>query len=135
VISKTYGKAIPITKVSSIFPFKINYFGIYQKLLILLSSLNTKDVHIIISTNKVTLPTNISNNVPVMLYLQFPPTLMTTPEYVSNKYNKSLFWRVYFKLYQTFSTMLIKKALLKSKMLLTNSQFTRDAIIKSFLPI
>ena len=49
-ISKTSGKTIPVTKVYSLFPFKINYLGIYQKILTQLTSLKTKDVEIVIST-------------------------------------------------------------------------------------
>ena len=41
-ISKTSGKTIPVTKVYSLFPFKINYLGIYQKILTQLTSLKTR---------------------------------------------------------------------------------------------
>ena len=37
-ISKSFGKTISVKKIYSLFPFKINYLGIYQKILTPLSS-------------------------------------------------------------------------------------------------
>ena len=113
-ISKTSGKTIPVTKVYSLFPFKINYLGIYQKILTQLTSLKTKDVEIVISTNGVTLPVNIPCTIPIILYLHFPPSLITTQKYENLKYNKSLFWSAYYKPYKSLSNILIKKAFSKS---------------------
>ncbi len=33
LISKTYGKELPVKNIRFISPFKMNYFGIYQRLL------------------------------------------------------------------------------------------------------
>jgi alpha-1,2-mannosyltransferase len=131
-ISKISGKTIPVTKVYSLFPFKINYLGIYQKILTQLTSLKTKDVEIVICTNGVTLPTNIPCNIPVILYLHFPPSLITTQKYENLKYNKSLFWSIYYKPYKALSSILIKKAFSKSDLILVNSQFTKDAVKEIF---
>jgi alpha-1,2-mannosyltransferase len=131
-ISKTSGKTIPVTKVYSLFPFKINYLGIYQKILTQLTSLKTKDVEIVISTNGVTLPINIPCTIPIILYLHFPPSLITTQKYENLKYNKSLFWSAYYKPYKALSNILIKKAFSKSDMILVNSQFTKDAVKEIF---
>src|SRR3954468_14820664 len=131
-ISKSYGKAISVKKIYSLFPFKINYLGIYQKILTPLSSLNSKDVEIVISTNGVTLPNNIPSNIPVILYLHFPPNLINTQNYENLKYNKNLFWSAYFKPYKSISKILIKKAFSKSNMIIVNSHFTKDAVKKVF---
>jgi alpha-1,2-mannosyltransferase len=131
-ISKIHGKTIPVTKVYSLFPFKINYLGIYQKILTQLSSLKTKDVNLVICTNGVTLPANIPCNIPIILYLHFPPSLITTQKYENLKYNKSLFWSIYYKPYKALSKILIKKAFSKSDMILVNSQFTKDAVKEIF---
>ena len=50
LITKTYGKELPVKKIRSIIPFKINVFGIYQRLLTVLSSLNLNHSDIINDT-------------------------------------------------------------------------------------
>ncbi len=42
-IAKSYGKKIRISRAKSLLPFKLNYFGVYQRLLTLLSSINFKN--------------------------------------------------------------------------------------------
>src|SRR5688500_9165562 len=62
-IESIYGKRIPITSVRSLFPFKINYFGVYQRLLSYLSSsLSLKNLDIIINTNGTAMPYKIAHN-------------------------------------------------------------------------
>ena len=56
LISKTYGKIPPIKKVKYISPFSMNYFGIYQRLLTTISSLNLEPSDIVINTNGNSLP-------------------------------------------------------------------------------
>jgi alpha-1,2-mannosyltransferase len=131
-ISKSYGKAISVKKIHSLFPFKINYLGIYQKILTPLYSINSKDVDIVISTNGVTLPNNIPSNIPVVLYLHFPPNLINTQNYRNLKYDKNLFWNAYFKPYKYISKILMKKAFARSNMIMVNSHFTKDAVKKVF---
>jgi alpha-1,2-mannosyltransferase len=132
-IAKSYGKRIAIRNVNSLLPFKLNYFGIYQRLLTTISSLSVKDSDIIINTNGTTFPYKISSdNIPCILYIHFPTLLLTSAYYNNNKYQKSLFWKMYFKPYQVMANILTKKALATSRIILTNSRFTRDAVREAY---
>lgn len=64
-ILKTYGKLMPVKNIKSLFPFKLNYFGIYQKILTAFSSMKVEDVDLIINTNGGILPRGIPNNIPL----------------------------------------------------------------------
>ena len=131
-IAKIYGNKISISKVKSLFPFKINCFGIYQRLLPSISSLDLKDSDIVINTNGNTLPFGVPNDMPCMLYIQFPTLLMNSKGYNNNKYQKSFFWKAYFKPYHVMSNALTKKALKRSNVVLTNSRFIKDAVRKVY---
>ncbi|HET7644749.1 MAG TPA: glycosyltransferase [Nitrososphaeraceae archaeon] len=132
LITKTYGKELPVKKIRSIIPFKMNVFGIYQRLLTVLSSLNLNHSDIIIDTNGTNLPLNISQNILYIAYIHFPAILQTSDGYNNNKYNKSLFWKSYFKPYQVMAHLLTKQALKRADIVLTNSLFTKKAIQKVF---
>jgi glycosyltransferase involved in cell wall biosynthesis len=132
LITKTYGKELPVKKIRSIIPFKMNVFGIYQRLLTVLSSLNLNHSDIIIDTNGTNLPLNISQNILYIVYIHFPAILQTSAGYNNNKYNKSLYWKSYFKPYQVMAHLLTKKALKRADIVLTNSSFTKKAIQKVF---
>jgi alpha-1,2-mannosyltransferase len=132
LISKTYGKRPPIKNVKYISPFGMNYFGIYQRLLTTISSLNLEPSDIVINTNGNSLPFNLPHNILSILYIHFPAFLLTSPEYTNNKYKKSLFWKAYFKPYQIMSHLLTKRALKRSNIIFTNSKFTRNAIKKVY---
>jgi len=131
-ISKTYEKELPIKKIRSLFPFKMNSFGIYQRLLTGISSLNLDPSDIVINTNGTNLPINIPQNILCILYIHFPTILQTSSNYDNNKYNKSLFWKAYFKPYQIMTHILTKKALKRADIVLTNSIFTKNAIKKVY---
>jgi hypothetical protein len=101
-LTRSYGKKIHIARTKSLLPFKLNYFGVYQRLLTLLSSIDFRDSDVIINTHGDALPYRISGDVPYLLYLHFPTFLMNTASgYGSNKYRKSFFWRAYFKPYNS----------------------------------
>ena len=63
-ITKSYGKKIHIARIRSLLPFKLNYFGVYQRLLTMLSSIDFKDYDVVINTHGDALPYRISGNVP-----------------------------------------------------------------------
>jgi alpha-1,2-mannosyltransferase len=136
-ISRAYGKRMRIGRVKSLLPFKLNYFGIYQRLLTMLSSLDLKDSDVVINTHGDALPYSISGATPYLLYLHFPTFLMssTTPRYASNKYRKSLFWRAYFKPYSLITRSLAMRAMTSSSLILTNSEFSRKAIREAFADV
>lgn len=132
-IAKSYGKKLHIARIKSLLPFKLNYFGVYQRLLTLFSSIDFKDTDVVINTHGDALPYRISGNVPYLLYLHFPTFLMgSKASYASNKYKESLFWRAYFKPYGLISQYLSMRALTKSSIVLTNSAFSRRAISEAF---
>lgn len=131
-ITKAYGKKIPINSIRSLFPFKINYFGIYQKLLTPILPIHFKDSDIVINTNGNTLPYGIPNDMPCILYIHFPTLLVNSVGYSNIKYQNSLFWKTYFKPYRIMSNALTKKALERSNVILTNSRFSKDAVKKVY---
>jgi glycosyltransferase involved in cell wall biosynthesis len=135
-IAKSYGKKIHIARIKSLLPFKLNYFGVYQRVLTLLSSIDFKDSDVVINTHGDALPYRISGRVPYLLYLHFPTFLMgSTASYASNKYKKSFFWRAYFKPYSLISQSLAMRAVTRSSVILTNSAFSRKAIKEAFADV
>ena len=131
-ISKIYGKELPVKNIRFISPFKMNYFGIYQRLLTAMSSLDLKPSDIVINTNGNNLPFNIPQNILCILYIHFPALLQTSFGYENNKYKKSFFWKAYFKPYQIMSHLFTKKALKRANIVLTNSIFSKNAIQKIY---
>jgi glycosyltransferase involved in cell wall biosynthesis len=135
-ISKSYGKKIHAARIKSLLPFKLNYFGVYQRLLTMLSSIDFKDSDVVINTHGDALPYRISGNVPYLLYLHFPTFLMNSAGgYGSNKYRKSFFWRAYFKPYSMITHSLAMRATTRSNLILTNSKFSREAIREAFADV
>jgi glycosyltransferase involved in cell wall biosynthesis len=132
-IAKSYGKKIHIAQTKSLLPFKLNYFGVYQRLLTMLSSIDFKGSDVVINTHGNALPYRIPGNVAYLLYLYFPTFLMnSTGGYGSNKYRKSLFWRAYFKPYSIITRSLAMRATKRSDLILTISKFSREAIREAF---
>jgi alpha-1,2-mannosyltransferase len=132
LIAKKYGSIPPIKKIKFISPFSLNYFGIYQRLLTAIPSLNLQPSDIVINTNGNSLPFNLPPNNLCILYIHFPAFLQTSPEYNNNKYSQTLFWKAYFKPYQIVTHLLTKRALKRSNVIFTNSKFTRNAIKKVY---
>ena len=132
-ISRAYGKKIHIGRVKSLLPFKLNYFGIYQRLLTMLSSVDLRNTDVVINTHGDALPYKISGATPYLLYLHFPTFLMSSKaRYASNKYRKSFFWRAYFKPYSLITQSLAMRAMTRSSLILTNSAFSSKAIRGAF---
>ena len=135
-ISRAYGKKIHIGSIKSLLPFKLNYFGVYQRLLTMLSSIDLKNSEVVINTHGDALPYRISGATPYLLYLHFPTFLMSsTASYASNKYRKSLFWKAYFKPYTLITQFLAMRAMTRSSVILTNSAFSREAIREAFADV
>jgi len=99
----------------------------------MLSSIDLKDSEVVINTHGDALPYRISGTTPYLLYLHFPTFLMSsTARYASNKYRRSYFWRAYFKPYSLITESLARRAMTRSTMILTNSEFSRKAIREAF---
>src|SRR5215212_3001366 len=107
-IAKAYGKRLVIRKIKHLFPLKIKYFGIYQRLLTIIPSLSLHNSDIVINTNGNILPYRFPNNIPYILYLYFPILRSASADYYNNKYQKSLFWKTYFRPYQIMANALTK---------------------------
>src|ERR687893_2613390 len=132
-LTRSYGKKIHIAQTKSLLPFKLNYFGVYQRLLTMLSSIDFKGSDVVINTHGNALPYRIPENVAYLLYLYFPTFLMnSTGGYGSNKYRKSFFWRAYFKPYSMITHYLATRATRRSNLILTISEFSREAIKGAF---
>jgi alpha-1,2-mannosyltransferase len=131
-IAKAYGKRVHVDRTVSLLPFKMSYFGIYQRLLTLLSSRGIKDSDVIINTHGDALPYAGISGTPYIVYLHFPTFLMNSAGYVNGKYQRSLFWKAYFKPYQAMARHFANKAMSRSNLILTNSEFSREAIRKAF---
>jgi glycosyltransferase involved in cell wall biosynthesis len=99
----------------------------------MLSSIDLNDSEVVINTHGDALPYRISGATPYLLYLHFPTFLMSsTGRYASNKYRKSFFWRAYFKPYSLITQSLAMRAITRSSLILTNSEFSRKAIREAF---
>ena len=87
------------------------------------------NAHIIINTNGDSLPLKIPHSAICMLYVHFPISLLSSQ---NNKYNRSKLWNTYFKPYQSMASTFTKKALTRSNIVIANSLFTREALIKAY---
>jgi len=102
-----------------IMPFKVRAFGIYMRLLTFLKLSRRWDL--IINTHGDVLP--ISSDI---IYMHYPTFALLEEAPINVKYSKSLFWRLYFTPYEKIQERLAKR--LKCRVLLTNSEYSADAI-------
>ena len=121
----TYNKSVNVGEIKSVFPIGIGSFGIYQRMLTLLPAAMTK-VDLLINTHGDLLPYSHTNKCPLITYCHFPSIALSMSEYAS-RYQKSLFWRVYFAPYQKITKYLGRPSLVKGT-ILTNSKFSKNAI-------
>jgi alpha-1,2-mannosyltransferase len=130
MISRIYGRMPPLKNIRCLLPFKVNYFGIYQRLLMSVPKPSYfGDAHVIINTNGDSLPYKIPHSTICMLYVHFPISLLSSQ---NNKYYRSQLWKAYFKPYQTMASTLTKRALTRSNIVIANSLFTRKALVKAY---
>jgi len=104
-----------------ILPFKVKSFGIYMRLLTFLKLLDRSRWDLIVNTHGDVLP--ISSHV---IYMHYPTFALLKEAPINIKYYKSLFWRLYFTPYERIQQKLARR--LKCKVLLTNSEYSADAI-------
>ena len=108
----------------SLFPFKISCFGIYQRLLTYISLLDLKDPSLLPQMETISLCNSKSYSLHTIQYIHFPTLLINSEHYNNSKYQKSLFWKGYFRPYQIVSNVLTKNALERSNVVLPNSRFS-----------
>lgn len=119
-IKKIIGKTIRPDFEAPVLPFKVKAFGIYMRLMTLLKLLG-KRYDLTVNTHGDVLPLESD-----IIYMHYPTFALIRETPVNIKYSKSLFWRVYFLPYEKIQSLLVKK--LKWKVLLTNSEFSKEAI-------
>ena len=130
MIARVYGRTPLLKNIRCLLPFKFNYFGIYQRLLMAASKPSYfDDADVIINTNGDSLPYKIPHRTICMLYVHFPISLLSSQ---NNKYNRSQLWNTYFKPYQAIASALTKRALTRSNIVIANSLFTREALIRAY---
>lgn len=132
-VARAYGKHVPARNSRYLIPFELGCFGLYQRFLTCISCLALRGVDLVINTNGIVLPLRIPKNVPSIIYVHFPSALLHVPSYLHHdKYQKSLFWKMYFKPYRILANILTRRALSKSDMVIVNSYFTKEAITRIY---
>ena len=129
-LAKIYGKKIHIGKIKSLIPFKMNYFSLYQRLLMVIPRLGLKNSDIVINTHGSVIPSMIPNSISCISYLHFPISVLNSSrfDHGNKKYQKSVLWNTYFKPYAAIANQLTKRALFRSNIILVNSKFTKDVL-------
>jgi alpha-1,2-mannosyltransferase len=128
-MAERYGKTLRLKNIRYLIPCKLNYLGVYQRLLSAIPiPSNLKDVDIVVSTTGDTLPYNVPHDVICVQYIHFPVLLGN----MNYKYNQSKLWRTYFKPYQVIGRALSKRAIARSNIVLANSFFTKDALARLY---
>lgn len=123
-IMKIIGQVTKPDEEISVLPFKIRVFGIYMKFLPFLKLMRLKDKYdIIINTHGDILPVGSD-----IIYMHFPMFTIIKEMPINIKYSRSFFWRLYFYPYEKIQSYLVRK--MKWKVLLTNSEFSKEAIKK-----
>lgn len=123
-VKKIVGTMVNPDKELYLLSFRVKAFGIYMRLLTtLLLALKRGEYDLVINTHGDALP--ISSDI---LYMHFPTFALLREPPVNVKYSRSLFWRLYFYPYERIQGHLVKK--MRWKVLLTNSEFSKEAIKK-----
>ena len=113
-------------RVKNLLPFKLRVFGIYYRPL----------TSVYLSSGKYDLTINTHGDLTLVpadiIYLHFPLTAYTELKYLKPyfKYYKSLFWRIYFEPYRQLQEKLARRVFRNSRVILTNSRFSRAFIRK-----
>jgi glycosyltransferase involved in cell wall biosynthesis len=129
-IKKGFGKEVYADKVYNLFPVKLKFFGIYQRLLTIIPAIRLK-VDFLINTHGDVIPYFMpKRNIPSLYYCYFPVVALIKKEYPS-KYQKG-FWRIYFEPYRMAINYLMKKAMRTATKVITLSEFSKKAIKEIF---
>jgi len=122
-VERSIGKVVRPDHEISLLPLCVRAFGVYMRLLTSLKLAKSRgDYDLVINTHGDVLPVTSD-----ILYMHYP-TFALIKETPVNKYSKSLFWRLYFTPYEKIQSQLVKKR--RWKILLTNSEFSKEAIRK-----
>lgn len=129
-LKDSFGKKLNIVKVHCLLPFQFNYFSIYQKLFTNLYVFLIRDVDVIINTTGDVRNYFAKKKVPNFLYMHFPQSPLSVKEYPS-KYGASFFWKFYLLPYR-FAVKVLMNRTIENTTILTNSNYSKNAIKKVF---
>jgi len=127
-VDNIFGEIEKPDKELSLVKFKVRSFGIYlRQLSFLLAAKLRKECDLIINTHGDVIP--IATDIvyvhyPTFALLEEEPNLIAA----NIKYSKSLFWKMYFAPYKLLASVNAYLFSGKSKLLLTNSEFSKKAI-------
>jgi len=124
-----YGKKIEC-KLHVIMPFSVRLFGIYQRLIASLNSFTLSEYDIVVNTTGIYTPLFLKSLVKRYILYVYNPLVPLQPFTIKEnlKYQKSLFWKIYFQPYQSLIRHSISK--LGDAELLAVSDFTKWRIEK-----
>jgi len=121
-VARIVGQVTRPDREISVLPFKVGLFGIYMRLLTSLKLVRSR-CSMVINTHGDALPVTSD-----IIYMHFPTFAIAKETPTSIKYSKSLLWKLYFCPYERMQRHLAKR--MKWKVLLTNSEFSRETIKK-----
>jgi len=124
-----YGKEIKC-KLHAIMPFAVRLFGIYHRLIASLNSFTLTGYDAVVNTTGIYTPLFFKSVIKRYLLYVYSPIVPTQPFAVKqySKYERSLFWKIYFQPYQNIIKSSIKN--LGDTELIAVSDFTKWRIKK-----
>jgi glycosyltransferase involved in cell wall biosynthesis len=124
-----YGKKVKL-RLHPIAPFSVRLFGIYQRLLSSFYSFRLANYDVVVNTTGIYTPLFFKSLVKRYILYVYNPLVPLQPFAVKEnlKYQRSLFWKIYFQPYQNIIRRSIAK--LNGTELLAVSEFTRWRIRK-----
>lgn len=123
-VEKIVGQVTRPDEEVPVLPFRVRFFGIYMRLLTFLKLMRSRGrCNMVINTHGDVTPVTSD-----IIYMHFPTFAIIKEAPVNIKYSKSIFWRLYFYPYEKIQSHLVRK--MRWKVLLTNSEFSREAIRK-----
>jgi glycosyltransferase involved in cell wall biosynthesis len=128
-LKEFYGKKIDC-RIYPIMPFPVRVFGIYQRFLASFNSFTLTHYNIVINTTGIYTPLFLKSLVKRYILYVYNPLVPLQPFKIKEnlKYQRSLFWRIYFEPYQALIKHSISK--LEDTELLAVSNFTKWRIEK-----
>ena len=124
-----YGKKIEC-KLHTIMPFAVRLFGIYQRLVASMHSFRLIGYDVVVNTTGIYVPIFLKSFIKRYIIYIYNPLVPIYPFAVKGhlKYERSLFWKLYFQPYQNIIRTSIKR--LGNNELLAVSNFTKWRIEK-----
>lgn len=122
-VERHFGRKVMVDGELALLPFRLGAFGIYARLMTGLIALRLRgEVDLIINTHGDVIPAPAD-----LTYVHYPlPALMVESPETFFKYQRNLFWRLYYTPYGLLQGG--SRLIFKGGLLLTNSSYSREAI-------